>query len=90
MACLVNKLVSRYSHVKNLWKFYVFPFNVEKKFWLQEMVSGRERLAPRTTNALPPAIFLYSPIKRERKRKGADLLFKIKAAVQKFFEFSKL
>ena len=33
--------------------------------------------------APPPAPFLYSPIKR-------DLLFKIKAAVQKFFEFSKL
>ena len=70
MACLVNKLVSRYSQVKNLWKFYVFPFNVEKNFLFQEMVSGWEGLAPRTTNVPPPAPFLYSPIKREKEKGG--------------------
>ena len=44
---------------------------------------GGGELAPPTPNPPPPAPFLYSLIKR-------DLLFKIKAAVQKFFQFSKL
>ena len=74
MACLVNKLVSRYSHVKNLWKFYVFPFNVEKNFLFQEMVTGWEGLAPRTTNVSPPAPFLYSPIKREKEKGGRPII----------------